>query len=980
MRVSRRTFLKGAGAAVGVAGIGSAEASGADAASPALRDRRAPLAVTLELNGKPATLRVLPETPLAHAVRDLGLTGTKLACEGGACGACTVHVDGAVRAGCLTLAMELEGAAVRTIGGLGSSEGGAPGSGALETRALKTGALQTGPSVPPALAALHPVQRAILEADALQCGFCTPGFAMAGAAFYERFCADGRSGEPSPGEVARALAGNLCRCGCQPALVEAVAAACAARPARAPGGAVLHEERALARVDGVEKVTGRAQYASDVQLPDMLHAAFVRSPVPHGVISRIDAASAMRVPGVVAVDLSPIERKGGYGRLRYVGQPIAVIAAESEARARQGARALRVDIDPLPFVIEEHEAKRAEAPVVWEPQERVGIPEAGELPNGPELLRSWRGNVRGALFFGAGIEGAGLDGGGGPKAVEHSAVVTELRATTGVQLHATLERHGCVAVPEEETLTIHTGCQSVSTVARDLADRLGLPRGKVRVVSEHVGGAFGSKAVTRPEHIAAARLALRTGRPVRLFYDFADHLLYGGHRPSTEHQLRVGTTRGGRLQAVHHEGRSGCGVAVGERATGMTSKHAPWRSATVVDENILTHTAPALAFRAPGFPPNAFVLEQVVDEISAKARRHPLALRLDGEGTSTRARLYRMALSKTRILREAEGDGRFVRGTGIATAHWAVIANPSCAVELRAHRSGHLEVYTAIHDIGQGARTVLFTLIGEELGLSPSRIAVRIGDSALVAGTGASGSRTTTSIAPAVLDACAALKAQLLRVARASHHDAEATPGGVLVKRDQRIPWGALFAGLPADPVVVHGRRGDDARGYRLPRGKLGVFAGLLPGAITFDQLTSVQVADIEVDRLLGRVRVRKVDVFVDAGRVVSPITARTQVVGAVMQGTSRALYEERRMDAPSGAPLSRTFEEYALLGVADAPEVEVHFFEPGRTHNRAGVLGLGENATIATCAAIANGFFRATGRRVLSTPISPRRVLEVLA
>lgn len=942
MGVNRRSFLKGAGAAIGAASVARAEDENAPDKADVL-DVDEPVEVRIDLNNAPCTLRVLPDTPIAHAVRELGLTGTKLSCEGGACGACTLHADGAPRSGCLTLAVELEGARLTTIEGVGSPD------------------------------ALHPIQRAILETDALQCGFCTPGFVMAAVAFFDRWKAQGLAGRPPRDDVAQALAGNLCRCGCQPALLEAVAAACAGERARAPGGAVVHEERALPRVDGPEKVCGRARYTVDVQMPRMLHGAFVRSKVPHGVIQRIDTARAKRVPGVVDVDLWPIARDKGWGKLRFVGQPIAVVLAENEAAARAGARAVDIDVAQLPFVVEHRDALAANAPLVWAPEERGDVPAAGESPKEPEFLRRWEGNVRRGLVF-------EKEPGEHERAVHDDGVRVELHVHTEVQMHATLERHGCVASWDGAELTLHTGTQTLDMVASDLAEHLELPRAKVRVLSEHTGGAFGSKAGLRPEHVVAARASMRWRRPVRIIHSFADHLLVGGNRPGTNQRLRVGASLDGRVRAVEHHSQSMCGIAVGERSTGLTTDHLPRQTRAIVDENVVTHTAPACAFRAPGFPPNCFSLEQAVDEVAARVKRHPLVVRLAGDDDDVRRKVYRVAIEKMGPVRERAGTGhRFMRGTGIATAEWWVLAAPSCTVELRAHRTGHVEVSTAIHDLGQGARTVLLNLVHDELGLPKGQIHTRVGDSRLVPGTGAFGSLTTPSVAPPTLAACAQLRALLVKGARRMHGDCRETPTGVLVGR-KLVPWRELFVALDADPVVVLGRRGDDPDGYKLPPTRLGALAAVTPVAISQDIVASVQVADVEVDRHLGRVRVRKIDVFLDAGRIASPVTARTQVVGGVIQGMSRALYEARQVGARSGVPLSRSFDAYAILGVADAPEVEVHFVEASRTHNPAGALGLGENSTIATCAAIANGVYRATGRRVMQTPVTPAHLLEVLA
>jgi xanthine dehydrogenase YagR molybdenum-binding subunit len=513
-----------------------------------------------------------------------------------------------------------------------------------------------------------------------------------------------------------------------------------------------------------------------------------------------------------------------------------VVIAETEEQARAAARAVDVVTDALPAAIDPHDAMKDGAPLVWEPENRDAAPNAQEAPKPPESIAAWSGNVRRP-----GVVDHDADP-GGRKAVDEQAIVSDLRFSTAVQMHATLERHGCVATWDGDTLTLHTGGQNLAMCAFDLALNMKLPRAKVRLVGEHTGGAFGSKASLKPEQIVAARMAMKHKRPVRIFLAFDEHLLVGGNRPGTEQRIRIGATKDGRLVAVDHEGASFCGVGVGERSTGLSAVHALWRHKTLVEKNVVTNTAPAMAFRAPGFPPSSSTLNQSLDDVAVRTRQHPLLLRVGADPNKTKHRVLRYALEKGPALPVGEvrtsSDGRFVRDVGVATAEWNVYTAPSCKVELRAHKDGHLEAKSAIHDMGQGARTVLMNVLVDELGLPPSSIHIFIGDSNLVAGAGAFGSMTTNSVMPAALHACAQLKAALMKGARTIHPDAQETPTAVLVKR-KVVPWRELFATLEDDPLVVIGRRGDDNGGYRYT-GELGALGDVMPASIGRDLLYSV--------------------------------------------------------------------------------------------------------------------------------------------
>jgi len=945
---TRRGFLKGATATIG----SSALATAASADTPGTGGKLTVLSgqqdieVHTTLNGHKLVLTCAPLSSLADALRTAGHTGTKVACEGGACGACTVLVDGVPTNSCLALALDVEGKDLQTIEGLGDAEH------------------------------LHPLQQAFIDADALQCGFCTPGMLMSAAAFYDGWQKKG-GGRPSRDDVVDAMSGNLCRCGAHPAIIEAVQSACAGTKAQPVGGKLPgHAHR---RTDAVEKVTGKAQYAVDVQRDGMLFAAMLRAPVGHADVESLDVDGVKKMPGVKdVVVLLPQKADGAYGKVRWAGQEIAAVCATSQAQADAALAAFKLKLKELPVVTDVKSARSEDAPTVWSAPDSQTVPVAAEGMPAPDFLFSWEGNVRGPPSWPlrSGSDEAQV-------ATKEASIKTALDVTTANQVHIPLETHGCVAHHDGDTLTVWATTQTVHILASELADTFELPRTKVRVIAPYVGGGFGCKAGLRPEHIAAVKLSMATKAPVRLFYTWQDQLTVGGNRPGTSQHIRLAAQADGKLTHVVHHSDNLCGAAIGESSTGLTGRHYDIDEKDVADSSVVTHAAPACPWRAPGFPPNAFALEQAVDDIAVQLDMDPLQMRIDHEPRRRARGLYRLAKERAgygaQLKRHGGGSGRFQRGVGVATGEWFVLSAPNCRVRLKATHDGHVEVATATHDMGQGARSVLQGVVADMLGLAHNRISVVVGDSDLPMAPGSFGSISTPSIAPAAMHAAEHLQQALFAAARRDMPGARLTSAGVVDKQGTLHRFDSLFALLPEDPFVVEGVRGADKDGFVIPPKIFDAFADDIPFALAKDTPMSTHIAEVEVDTLRGTVDVKRVVSTLDAGRIASPQTAQSQVIGAVMQGISYALYEERRLCPRTGGMLSSNLDHYGILGVADAPDVEVHFYEAESENNPYGSIGLGENSIVAVAASVANAIFRATGRRMMHTPMTPPRVLAAL-
>ncbi len=953
MAINRRDFLKGAGAATVAAPLLGTAAVAAQQEGAGNLDGGQPVELSLRINGQQQSLKVLPDTTLVEAVREgAGLCGSKVGCGHGACGACTMHLNGKPVTACLAFALDAAGQDVRTVEGVAT--GGT----------------------------LHPVQQAFLDADALQCGYCTPGFVMSAVAFFDTWRAAHGKTRPPVDAVTHALAGNLCRCGAQPAIIAAAQAACAGETAVAPGAHHPGHAVALKRVDGQAKVTGAARYTVDVVLPGMLHAAVTRSPHAHAKVKSVDTSVASTMPGVKSVLVLLARGKKGYVTVRHAGQEIAAVAAETPAMARAAAAAVVVDYEVKTPAVDVTMAERPDAPLVFEAGDRGDAPRTAENPLiPPHWALTWNGNVRGGLRWPLSRPN--------PRPLAEakaSPIHVDLAFETQAQSHTALEPHCALASWDGKRLTLYTSTQSVKGVAEDLAEVLDLAPINIEVKSEYVGGGFGAKAGLKPEQVAAARLAMETRKPVRLVLSRAEELTVTGYRPGTRQHINLGAEKNGTFTAIHHEARTYCGIGVGEESTGLTNVHYVIPQVERVDFNVLTHAPYGLPFRAPGFPPNAFALEQAVDQVAAQMRVDPLMLRIHQERHPRKLAVYKLAHEASgaaaRLAAVAPDKGRFVRGVGCGTAEWFVLANPTTVVQVRAWRDGHVQLSTATHDLGQGARTVLASMAHRMLGVPVEKIRVEVGSSALTNGPAAGGSVTTASIAPAAQHGLEDLQAALQRAGLRRSKGAVATPKGIRTADGRDVGFAALFEALPDDAFVTLGKRGPDRNGYQIPPAPLDKVLpdSALPFVLEKDVASSAQVTEVEVDRLLGRIKVLRVTTVIDAGTIMAPVTAHSQGMGAVIQGLSYALYEHRRVDVHTGRVLSRSLENYGILGIADAPRIDVHFLDLPSENSPHGGMGLGENSTVATAAAVANAFFHATGRRLLSTPMTPDKVLAALA
>lgn len=707
--------------------------------------------------------------------------------------------------------------------------------------------------------------------------------------------------------------------------------------------------RPAPRADGPRRVSGSARYTVDVTLPGMLHAAVLRSPVAHARVTNVDLEAARRAPGVRAV-LGPDDETGeGAAQLsaepEFVGQAIAAVAADTPEQAEAALAAFALAYEELPFYVD-LEASLNEQRFTQDPDEEVrGDPEAA--------LRS-------------------------------AEVRVDLELETPAQLQTPLETHAAVAEWRDDELTVWVSTQSIFSVREELSKRFSLPKERVRVVAEFVGGGFGSKLGAGAESVLAAELSRRARRPVRLVFSRHEEQLATGNRASARQVVRLGARRDGTLTAIevdHVIAMGSGGMVPPFRTVAMTMYAAESAQSNVFPVRL--NLSAIKAFRAPGVMEATSAIEQAMDELALKLELDPLELRRrahvdhdqrSGKPYSSKALLacYDRAAelagwSGRDALRSRNGDG-LLRGLGCASQIWFGGGGPPAHCTIRIGSDGVATVTTGIQDIGTGTLTTAQIVAAEELGLPLERVLVLGGDTRPnIYGPAAGGSATTGSAMPAIRAAAIKVRQKLLQVA------------------------GDLFEAAPDDLELVDGRIRSRDRALDRPFTDVtdelgfatieGSGARLLNPEDTIANTFGCQIAQVAVDPGLGIVRVERIVAVHDVGRIINPLTASSQVEGGVIQGMAYALMEERVVDPTIGAPVNATLDDYKVPTIMDTPEIVVDFVEvPDVHHVATGAKGLGEPPVIPTAAAIANAFAHATGRRALALPLTPDRVLATLS
>jgi CO/xanthine dehydrogenase Mo-binding subunit len=693
-----------------------------------------------------------------------------------------------------------------------------------------------------------------------------------------------------------------------------------------PAGPLDVVGRPATRNDGLARARGQARYTADVSFPGMLHAAVLRSPHAHARVKRLELAPALAAPGVRAA-IGPSEAPELTDDCAYEGAPVAAVCADTLREARAALALADVEWEVLEPLLDPEEAI-ARGSLIDEPR----VHERGEFERG----------------------------------LAEADVVVEATYRTQTVLHNSMETHQSVCRWEGDVLEVYTSTQYVWGVRKEVADALGLPADKVRVVCEYMGGGFGSKNSPGEYTFVAAELARRTGRAVRCALTRREEHVAAGNRNSTIQRYTIGARSDGTLTALGGEFVNLVGAGGWNAMTEgplLMLYDCPNLKATTHGARL--NLPPAKAFRAPGFVEGTFGLECALDELAARLELDPLELRrrnhADNEPGGDRpyssknlVECYRRAEPHWERRHEvrARSTATVKRGVGMASQVWFGGGGPPSYAWIRVGSDARATVVTAMQDVGTGTKTAMAMVAAEELGIPVEHVTVAVGDSLRGPyATLSAGSSTTPSIAPAVRAAAADAKRQIVEMAEQRYGE-NAGKHGIA----------ELLSVLGNAQILGVGSRGPNPTGMTV---------------LTF----GVQVADVAVDVETGEVTVERIAAIHDVGRVINPLGASSQVEGGIIQGVGHTLSEERLLDPTSGDVLTTTLDGYKMPTIADVPEIVTELIdEPDTQLTNLGSKGIGEPPIIPVAAAIANAIRDATGADVRSLPITREEMLRALA
>ncbi|MEP0761578.1 MAG: molybdopterin-dependent oxidoreductase [Chloroflexota bacterium] len=915
----------------------------------------------ITVNDKPYDLDVPESRTLAHVLRyDLGLTGTKIGCEEAECGLCTVLVDGTPVDSCIYPAFKAQGAAITTIEGLARGD------------------------------ELHPLQRAFVEHGAVQCGFCTPGLIMTAKALLD--------GNPAPSdhEIKVALKDTLCRCTGYTSVIHAIHSA--ASELRGEGPIPWQPRETVAPLNAVgrpvppqeivDKVTGRARFADDYVFPGMLVGRTLRAAYPHARITRIDTRKAKALPGVHAVlTHEDVPGKNIHGliyadwpvlcadKVRYLGDAVAIVAADDADTAARALELIEVDYEPLPV---------------------VGDPQFAHSPEAPLVHEEWEtGNLLKHIKVRAGDIAQGF---------AEADVIVEREYRTPTVEHAFMEPECAIGVPagydaEHPKLTIYVGSQIPYEDRRQTATALGLPEDQIRVRGTLIGGGFGGKEDIAGQ-IHAAMLAQVTGRPVKMLYTRQESLLFHPKRHATIIRIRTGAKRDGTLTAVQATlyGDAGAYASLSDKVMTRATTHAtgPYvvPHAKIDCYAMYTNNPPSGAFRGFGVTQSAFAVEQNMDVLAEALGMDPVELRRKNAqhvgATTATGQLLRESVGLLQTIehveRDMRGDGTGFRwgwregnkayGWGVACAYKNTGlgggAPDRSTAEVEVFADSSAEVRTSSADMGQGLSVVLAQVTAEELGMPVERVRVLLSDTDLTP----DGGPTTASRQTYVSGNAARHAAITMRQALAA---AAAERLGVAPEQI-RFEGGHLRANgstvTIGDVVGWMREQGQEAKVryvYDAPKTQPLGTGGDMHFAFSY----ATQAALVEVDLETGAVKVLKVIAANDVGRAINPKTLEGQVEGGIVMGMGNCLTEEYIVE--DGVPWSTLFARYKIPSIKHTPEIVSHFVEEQVSSGPFGAKGVGEITSINTTPAIANAIYHATGVRVYRIPVDQDALLRAL-
>ena len=920
--------------------------------------------ISLTVNNKQYKLPVKPGETLSALLRQrLHLTGTKIGCDEAECGACTVLVDGEPMMSCVYPAARANGKTIVTIEGLAERV----------HQVMK----------------LHPLQEAFVEHGAVQCGFCIPGQIMTAFALLKR------NPNPTSEEIRLALKDTLCRCAGYPMIEKAIFAAAhtlrTGDPLPLPEiHESIHQQEIVGhshkRPDAIDKVTGDAVFTDDLHFDGMLYAKARRAMVPHAILKKLDISKAQSLEGVAAIltaeDIPGEHNHGliifdwpsiiGIGeRIRYVGDTIAIVAAETPEIAAQAAKLIEAEFELLPVISNPVQALQD------------GQPQLHENGNLLKHIKVRKGDMETGF--------ADAD------------VVLEKTFHTQTTDHAFLEPECSIAVPTPEgRMEIYVGSQIPYQDRSQVARVMGWDESRVRIVGQKMGGGFGGKEdITGQIH--ATMLADATQRPVKLLFDRHESLIVHPKRHATQIKVKIGAKNNGRIVAVETElyGDTGAYASLGEKVMTRATTHSagPYDVPHVRGDcyAMYTNNPPSGAFRGFGVTQSVFAIESMIDMLAEELDIDPIELRRMnalhvGSITNTGQELDE-SVGLTECINKVEEEIRksnpdpfkpvidpakphLVRSWGIAAAYKNTglgggapdISN----AEVELYDDGTLEVRSSSAEMGQGLVSVMQMIVSEEMAISPDNVRVLVMDTDLTP----NGGPTTASRQTYITGNASRYAAKTLRNAMNAFlaEKFDIAPEQIIFKDGTAHANGNSMT--YADVAKEMKETGQQPRAlyeYEAPKTQpLGT-----GGNMHFAYSYGVQAAEVEVNKNTGEVSVLKVISANDVGMAVNPLGLQGQIEGGVMMGLGHCLTEEFIVD--EGHVVTDQLSRYRIPGIMLTPEITGIIVEHPTAEGPYGAKGVGEICSIPTTPAITNAIYNAVGVRIYRTPVDQEVIAKEL-
>lgn len=934
--------------------------------------------LSLTVNGQNYSLDPIPGETLADLLRKrLRLTGTKIGCNEAECGACTIILDGEPVLSCSTPAERADGKTILTIEGLAS----------LTPLREKASLLPDGGEL--RMRNLHPLQEAFITHGAVQCGFCIPGQIMTAYALLEK------NPNPTSADIRHALKDTLCRCAGYPTIENAILAAAESlrtgQPVAGPDVPNSAREgktvgKLHIRPDGVEKVTGQALYTDDLVFENMLFAAVKRAGVPHAFVRKIDVEKARQSPGVVAVmTAADIPGENIHGlvtldwpvmvgineRVRYVGDAIAIVAAESQEAAKAAVELIEVEFDIQPVVSDAVQARQEGQPQIHE-----------------------KGNLLKHIKVRKGDPEIGF---------AEADVVLEHTFHTPPYDHLFMEPECSIAVPEGERMLIYVGSQIPYQDRTQVARALGWEENRVRILGQLMGGGFGGKEDIAGQ-IHAALLANATGRPVKLLFDRQESLIVHPKRHATQITVKLGAKKDGTLVAAKTElyGDTGAYASLGEKVLTRATTHSvgPYNIPHVHADcyAMYTNNPPAGAFRGFGVLQSAFAFETMMDMLAETLGldcielRRKNALRV-GDETSTgqvmresvglvecinkveSAMCQVSGLSREELFkpRQTPDAPHLIRAWGFASAFKNTGlgggADDCSDAEVELYEDGSFQVRSSAAELGQGLVTVMRMMVAEELSIPAGQVSVLVMDTDLTP----NGGPTTASRQTYVTGNASRLAAKTLREAitatLAEKYDQSPDnirfEDGKVRVNGHSLTMQEVYSEMKAagkDPRVLYD--------YHAPATTPLGTPGDMHVAFSF----ASQAAEVEVNTLTGEVKVLRVISANDVGHAINPLGLRGQIEGGVVMGIGHTLLEN--FITKDGRVVTDRMSRYRIPSIVHTPEIIPIVVEDPVSTGPYGAKGVGEIVLIPTPPAITNAIYNAVGVRFDSLPVDQEKLL----